>query len=72
MRAEVTAAVTLEQPQYQSSELLISTLANGFRVLELPMVMRVRANGRSKKGNNLVYGSRYTRVVLRTWWRERG
>jgi len=21
--------------------------------------------------NNLFYGSRFTRVVLRTWWRER-
>lgn len=71
MRAEVTAAVTLEQAQYQSSELLISTLAHGFTVLELPMLMRIRASGRSKKGNNLVYGSRYARVVLRTWWRER-
>jgi hypothetical protein len=71
MRAEVTATVTLEQPQYQSSELLISTLAHGYRVLELPMLMRVRASGRSKKGNNLVYGARYARVVLRTWWRER-
>lgn len=71
MRAQVTAAVTLEQPQYQSSELLISTLARGFRVAELPMLMRVRAAGKSKKGNNLVYGARYCRVVLRTWWRER-
>jgi glycosyltransferase involved in cell wall biosynthesis len=71
MRAAVTEEVTLEQPQYQSSELLISTLANGYRVQEVPMLMRVRANGRSKKGNNLVYGNRYARVVLRTWWRER-
>ncbi|MCQ4079555.1 glycosyltransferase family 2 protein [Streptomyces sp. RB6PN25] len=71
MRAQVTAAVTLEQPQYQSSELLISTLARGFRVAELPMLMRVRAAGKSKKGNNVVYGARYCRVVLRTWWRER-
>ena len=29
-----------------------------------------RASGRSKKGGNLVYGYRYSRVVLRTWWRE--
>ena len=36
MRAEVTAAVTLNQPQYQSSELLIGALSHGFRVLEVP------------------------------------
>jgi glycosyltransferase involved in cell wall biosynthesis len=71
MRAEVTAAVTLDQPQYQSSELLISVLARGFRVLEVPATMHVRGAGASKKGTNLVYGSRYARVVLGTWWRER-
>ena len=71
MRAKVTEDVRLQQPQYQSSELLIGILSCGYRVLEVPMLMRVRSNGRSKKGNNLVYGSRYARVVLRTWWRER-
>lgn len=71
MRAELTGAVTLTQPQYQSSELLIGALARGFRVVELPMRMRHRNQGRSKKGNNLVYGLRYARVVVSTWWRER-
>ncbi|HEX6445797.1 MAG TPA: glycosyltransferase family 2 protein [Streptosporangiales bacterium] len=71
MRAELTGAVTLAQPQYQSSELLIGVLARGFRVVELPMRMRHRNHGRSKKGNNLVYGLRYARVVVSTWWRER-
>jgi glycosyltransferase involved in cell wall biosynthesis len=70
MRAEVTGAVTLNQPQYQSSELLIGVLSHGFRVLEVPATMHVRSAGASKKGRNLVYGSRYARVVLGTWWRE--
>ena len=30
-----------------------------------------RAAGESKKGHNLLYGFRYARVILRTWWRER-
>ncbi|MBO0828192.1 MAG: glycosyltransferase family 2 protein [Streptosporangiales bacterium] len=72
MRAELTGAVTLAQSQYQSSELLIGVLARGFRVVELPMRMRHRNQGSSKKGNNLVYGLRYARVVVSTWWRERG
>ncbi len=71
MRAEVATGVTLTQPQYQSSELLIGVLARGYRVVERPLTMRRRAQGRSKKGNNLVYGARYARVVLGTWWRER-
>jgi hypothetical protein len=71
MKAPVTAAVTLAQPQYQSAELLIGVLAHGFRLLERPMTMRARTAGRSKKGNSLVYGWSYTRVVLGTWLRER-
>jgi hypothetical protein len=70
MRAEVTAAVTLNQPQYQSSELLLGVLSHGFRVLEVPGTMHVRAAGASKKGRNLVYGSSYARVMTGTWWRE--
>jgi glycosyltransferase involved in cell wall biosynthesis len=71
MRAEVTAEVTLTQPQYQSSELLVGALSRGFRVVERPMTMRRRSGGRTKKGNNLVYGWRYARVVFSTWARER-
>jgi glycosyltransferase involved in cell wall biosynthesis len=84
MRAEVTGAVRLEQPQYQASELLIGVIAHGYRVLELPATIHKRKVGESKKGqnplyhwnipavNNLFYGVRFTRVVVRTWWRERG
>jgi hypothetical protein len=71
MRAEVTADVTLNQPQYQSSELLIGVISHGYRVVERPMTMRVRKRGKSKKGNNLLYGMRYARVVFSTWSRER-
>jgi hypothetical protein len=70
MRSEVTAAVTLNQPQYQSSELLLGVLSHGFRVLEVPGTMHVRAAGTSKKGRNLVYGSSYARVMTGTWLRE--
>ena len=32
MRSDVTAAVVLEQPQYQASELMISAALHGFRL----------------------------------------
>lgn len=70
MRADLTAEITLNQPQYQSSELMIGVLSHGYRLAEVPARMRVRSEGTSKKGGNLVYGSRYARVVLGTWWRE--
>jgi glycosyltransferase involved in cell wall biosynthesis len=73
MRAEVTAAVTLEQPQYQASELQISAALNGFRLAEVPTTMRDRgqhATG-TKKGGNFGYGVRFARAAVHTWWRDR-
>ncbi len=82
MRAEVTGAVQLEQPQYQASELLIGVITHGYKLLEVPATIHRRAVGESKKGqnplynlhipglNNVFYGSRFMRVVLGTWWRE--
>ena len=72
MKAEVTDAVTLAQAQYQASELLLGVISHGYRVLEQPMTMRARTAGKTKKGNNLVYGMRYARVMVGTWSRERG
>lgn len=71
MRAEVTGVVRLEQPQYQASELLIGVITHGYKVLEVPATIHKRSVGASKKGHNLVYGLRFMRVVLGTWWRER-
>ena len=73
MRAEVTAAVTLEQPQYQASELMISAALNGYRLAEVPTTMRDRgkhATG-TKKGGNFGYGVRFARAAVHTWRRDR-
>src|SRR5262245_53811652 len=71
MRADVTGAVRLEQPQYQSSELLIGVLTHGYRVMEVPATIHKRKVGESKKGHNAIYGLKYAAVVFGTWWRER-
>jgi glycosyltransferase involved in cell wall biosynthesis len=73
MRPEVTAAVTLEQPQYQASELMISAALNGFRLAEVPTTMRDRGShaGHTKKDGNLRYGVRFARAALHTWRRDR-
>jgi glycosyltransferase involved in cell wall biosynthesis len=73
MSAEVTAAVKLEQPQYQASELMISAALHGFRLAEVPTTMRDRgrhATG-TKKGGNIGYGVRFARAAVHTWWRDR-
>ncbi|HEY1570719.1 MAG TPA: glycosyltransferase family 2 protein [Pseudonocardiaceae bacterium] len=70
MRTELACSVTLRQPQYQASELLLGALAGGARLLEQPMTMRMRSAGSTKKGNNFVYGMRFASVITWTWLRE--
>jgi hypothetical protein len=73
MRAELTGAVTLEQPQYQASELMISAALHGYRLAEVPTTMRdrgVHATG-TKKGGNFGYGVRFARAAFHTWKRDR-
>jgi glycosyltransferase involved in cell wall biosynthesis len=73
MRASLTADVTLEQPQYQASELMISAALNGYRLAEVPTTMRDRGTNatRTKKGGNFYYGVRFARAAVHTWWRDR-
>lgn len=73
MRSDVTAAVVLEQPQYQASELMISAALHGFRLAEVPTTMRDRGEHATstKKGGNFGYGVRFARAAIHTWWRDR-
>jgi glycosyltransferase involved in cell wall biosynthesis len=61
----------LTQSQYQTAELLIVCMKRGWRVVERPTLWLPRASGTTKKGKNYLFGFRYARVVLGTWWRER-
>ena len=67
-RTVVPRTVKLEQTQYQTSELLIATAMNDFRVVEVATTMRDRPDGATltKKGPNLLYGMRFARAILMT------
>jgi glycosyltransferase involved in cell wall biosynthesis len=75
MRVELTQSVPQVQVQYQTSELLIGAIFRGYRVVERPVTMHKRLAGDSKKGHNVLYAGRYTRVVVltaaREWFRTR-
>ena len=64
-------AYRLQQTQYQTAELLIFAMKRGWRVTERPTVWHPRASGTTKKGKNWLFGVRYGRVVLESWWRAR-
>ena len=64
-------AYRLVQAQYQTAELLIIAMRRGWRVTERPTVWLPRASGTTKKGKNWLFGFRYGRVVVGTWWKVR-
>ena len=70
-RADFVVGLQLDEPQFQASELLISAIMAGARFTERPVTMKARVVGHSKKGGNFSYGRNYSRVVIRTWLRER-
>jgi hypothetical protein len=67
-RADLMRRLKLEQDQY-SSEILVEALRHKARVKEVPMTVRARASGESKKPSSLRYGWRFTKVMLQTWLR---
>ncbi len=69
MKIEVPTSIRLDEPQYQSSEVLISAVRCGFTYSEYPVNVRKRRNGTSKKAKNFRYGLEYLRVVLKTRFR---
>jgi glycosyltransferase involved in cell wall biosynthesis len=71
MRTEVTQRVPQTQVQYQTSELIIGAIYQGYRITERPITQHERFAGETKKGHNLIYGWRYARVIIGTWRRER-
>ena len=61
----------LVQSQYQTAELLMVCLRRGWRVTERPTRWLPRSSGTTKKGKNYLFGLRYGRVMVTTWWRQR-
>ena len=59
----------LRQRQYHSSELLIEVIKTGRRVIEVPITIKRRASGESKKGPTLRYAFGFVYAIISTWLR---
>ncbi|HEX8098666.1 MAG TPA: glycosyltransferase [Actinomycetota bacterium] len=68
IKADVLRRFVLEQDQY-SSEVLVEALRHRIRIKEVPITVRARASGVSKKPTSLKYGWNFTKVMVQTWLR---
>ena len=69
IRASRLGELELRQNQFHTSELLIEALKKGLRVVEIPITVRKRRSGESKKGRSWSYAWGFTRAILGTWLR---
>ncbi len=69
IRADILKHLVLEQDQFSSSEVLVEGLRQHARIREVPITIRARASGESKKPKNLRYGWNFTKVIIKTWLR---
>jgi hypothetical protein len=68
-RTETLRKLVLEQDQFWTSEILIEGLRQRARIVEVPVTVRARAGGLSKKPKNLKYGWNFTKAIMQTWLR---
>ncbi len=69
IRASMLPALAFTEEQFHNPELLLGAARAGLRVAEVPVTIRRRAAGTSKKGGTLRYGVGFLRVMLKTWLR---
>ena len=69
IRASRLAEIAFTEDQFHNPELLLGAARAGLRVVDVPVTIRRRTAGASKKGTNLRYGVGFLRVMLKTWLR---
>jgi hypothetical protein len=68
-RADLLRRFVLRQDQFWTSELLIEGLRHRIRLKEVPITIRARKGGKSKKPKSLKYGWHFTKAIIQTWLR---
>ncbi len=69
IRASRLAEIAFTEDQFHNPELLLGAARAGLRVMDVPVTIRRRTAGSSKKGTDLRYGLGFLRVIFKTWLR---
>ncbi|HET7483251.1 MAG TPA: glycosyltransferase family 2 protein [Actinomycetota bacterium] len=67
--AEALRKLDLRQDQFYVSEVILDAARKGFSVVEVPITLRRRANGATKKPKPLKYAWGFSKAIVRTWFR---
>jgi hypothetical protein len=69
IRADRLDVIPFTEDQFHNPELLLGAARAGLRIAEVPVTIRRRTAGESRKGSTIRYGLGFLRVVLRSWLR---
>jgi hypothetical protein len=69
VRVDVLSQLVLRQEQFHTSEFLIEAIKRGIPAKEVPVTVRKRLSGHSKKPAVVRYGLGFTNAIVRTWLR---
>jgi glycosyltransferase involved in cell wall biosynthesis len=69
MTASALRRLDLRQDQFYVSELILDASRKGMNVVEVPITIRARASGSSKKPTTIRYAWGFSKAIMRTWLR---
>jgi hypothetical protein len=69
MTASALKRLDLRQDQFYVSELILDASRKGMKVIEVPITIRARASGTSKKPTTIRYAWGFSKALVRTWLR---
>jgi hypothetical protein len=67
--ASALRRLDLRQDQFYVSELILDASRKGMKVVEVPITIRARASGASKKPTTFRYAWGFSKAIMRTWLR---
>ncbi len=69
MTTDTLRRLHLKQDQFYVSEVILEASRKGFRVAEVPITLRARAGGETKKPRPIKYAWGFSKAIVRTWLR---
>jgi hypothetical protein len=69
IRSTTLRELILREDQFWTSEVIIEALRQRARILEVPISVRARASGETKKPPAFKYGWQFLKVIVKTWLR---
>ena len=70
IQSEGLAQLRLEEDRFSAAEIIMEAAGKGLRMMEVPVHIRARSHGKSKKPRQLGYPLGYLRTIFSVWLRS--